>query len=63
EELAVVLASGAGGELEAARRLREGFPTAALVEFSAAGPWSGLDAHHTRLSRMIRPRDLRAYSP
>ncbi|MEO8714896.1 MAG: histidine phosphatase family protein, partial [Acetobacteraceae bacterium] len=30
EELAVVLASGAGGELEAARRLREGFPTAAL---------------------------------
>lgn len=54
-ELAIALASGLGADPEAARRLRGGFPTAALAEFSVSGPWSGLDALHTRLTRMIRP--------
>lgn len=58
QELAMALASGPGGDTEAARRITEGFPTAALAEFSVAGPWWQLDQRAARLVRLIRPRDL-----
>ncbi|MBS0559966.1 MAG: histidine phosphatase family protein [Proteobacteria bacterium] len=41
-----------------ARRLAEGFPTAALAEFGVAGPWWQLDAGGGRLLRLLLPRDL-----
>jgi phosphohistidine phosphatase len=40
------------------RGVREGFPTAALAEFSVTGPWSGIDAGGARLSRFLTPRML-----
>jgi len=40
------------------RRLAEGYPTAALAEFSVAGPWWQLDAGGGRLVRFLLPRDL-----
>jgi len=40
------------------RRLAEGYPTAALTEFSIAGPWWSLDENGGRLIRMLAPRDL-----
>ncbi|MBV8868361.1 MAG: histidine phosphatase family protein [Acetobacteraceae bacterium] len=58
QELAVSLAGGPGGDTEAARRAAEGFPTAALAEFSVAGTWGQLDRRAARLVRLIRPRDL-----
>ncbi len=57
-ELARVLAVDATADREAARRLAEGFPTAALVEFAVPGPWGLLGPSAARLVRMIRPRDL-----
>ena len=58
QELAVSLAGGPGSDREAARRAAEGFPTAALAEFSVSGPWGQLDRRAARLVRLIRPRDL-----
>jgi phosphohistidine phosphatase len=52
------LAGGPGSDAEAARRIAEGFPTAALAEFSVSGPWRQLDQRAARLVRLIRPRDL-----
>ena len=40
------------------RRLMEGFPTAGLVEFAIAGPWSALDQGGARLQRFLDPREL-----
>ena len=57
-ELASALAVGVTADREAARRLAEGFPTAALAEFSVPGPWGLLVPSAARLVRMIRPRDL-----
>lgn len=57
-ELASTLAVDATADREAARRLAEGFPTAALAEFSVPGPWGRLAPSAARLVRMIRPRDL-----
>ncbi|MBY0332187.1 MAG: histidine phosphatase family protein [Acetobacteraceae bacterium] len=41
-----------------ARRLAEGYPTAALAEFSIAVPWPLLEAGGGRLVRFLVPRDL-----
>lgn len=42
------------------RRLAEGYPTAALTEFSIPGPWWSLDEGGGRLLRFLVPRDLPA---
>jgi phosphohistidine phosphatase len=42
----------------AVRRLAEGYPTAALAEFSVAGPWWQLEEGGARLLRFLLPRDL-----
>jgi phosphohistidine phosphatase len=59
-DLSVALA---GGEAAVAaspfRRLGDGFPTGALVEYAVTGPWSGLSSSgQTRLLRFLTPRDL-----
>ena len=43
-----------------ARRLAEGYPTGALVEFSIASPWHLLEPGGGQLIRFIQPRDLLA---
>ncbi len=58
QELAMFLAGGPGSDAEAARRVADGFPTAALAEFSVSGPWWQLDRRAARLVRLLRPRDL-----
>jgi phosphohistidine phosphatase len=40
------------------RRLREGFPSGSLAEFSVAGGWAGLGEGGGRLVRFVTPRDL-----
>lgn len=40
------------------RRLAEGFPTAALAEFTVTVPWQALDEGGGRLARFLCPRDL-----
>ncbi|GAC1347420.1 MAG: histidine phosphatase family protein [Acetobacteraceae bacterium] len=40
------------------RRLAEGYPSGALVEFTIAGPWGALDEGGGRLVRFLCPRDL-----
>jgi phosphohistidine phosphatase len=40
------------------RRLREGFPSGSLAEFSVPGSWAGLDEGGGRLVRFVTPRDL-----
>ncbi|MBN8889123.1 MAG: phosphohistidine phosphatase [Rhodospirillales bacterium 70-18] len=40
------------------RRLAEGYPTGALVEFAIPGPWHVLDEGGGRLTRFLAPRDL-----
>jgi phosphohistidine phosphatase len=55
-ELATAIAGQAGSGT--ARRLAEGFPTAALVEFAVPGPWSHLRAGGGRLLRFLSPKDL-----
>ncbi len=57
-ELAIMLAGKPAAQAEAARRLTEAFPTAALAEFAVAGPWWRLDAGGASLVRFIAPRDL-----
>lgn len=58
EELATALAGGPASNPEAAARLGEGFPTAALAEFAVLGPWRHLAPPGARLLRFVRPRDL-----
>jgi len=43
-----------------ARRLREGFPSGALAEFTVATPWADLHDGGARLVRFLCPRDLPA---
>jgi len=63
-ELALELAgdaatAGGGGQASvAAARLAEGFPTAALAEFTIAAPWRAVAAGGGRLVRFLLPRDL-----
>ena len=58
-ELALALAGPAaaarGGD---AKRLADGYPTAALAEFAIATPWHLLDAGAGRLVRFLLPADL-----
>ncbi|MDE2005527.1 MAG: histidine phosphatase family protein [Rhodospirillales bacterium] len=51
----------AGTRTEAARRIAERFPTAALAEFALPGPWSRLAG--ARLTRLLLPEDLAAAKP
>jgi phosphohistidine phosphatase len=61
-ELAMALTGAAGhaGESPDARRLAEGYPTAALAEFAIAVPWRQLEAGGGRLVRFLVPRDAPA---
>jgi phosphohistidine phosphatase len=54
--LAGPAAMAADGPLH--RRLAEGYPTGAMVEFTIASPWRLLEAGGGRLVRFIQPRDL-----
>ena len=45
------------------RRLMDNFPTAGLVEFAIAGPWSTLDKGGGRMQRFLEPRELPAVTP
>jgi phosphohistidine phosphatase len=59
-QLALLLAGpqAATDENSPARRLVEGYPTAALAEFAIAGPWHSLDAGGGKLLRFLTPREL-----
>jgi len=59
-ELAVRLTDPrvSGGGL--VNRVRAGFPTGALAEFSVTGPWSRLGAGNLRLMRFLTPKMLDA---
>ncbi len=59
-ELALALAgeAAAPGAPGAAGRLAEGFPSAALAEFTIAAPWSAVAGGSGRLVRFLSPRDL-----
>ena len=59
-ELALTLAgeAAAPGAKGAAGRLAEGFPTAALAEFTVAVPWGAVAEGSGRLVRFLSPRDL-----
>ena len=64
-ELALALAGdaapaggGGGAASVAAAALAEGFPTAALAEFTIAAPWRAVAAGGGRLVRFLLPRDL-----
>lgn len=60
-ELALTLAgegTPAPGAADAAKRLAEGFPTAALAEFTVAVPWRSVAEGSGRLVRFLSPRDL-----
>lgn len=59
-ELALLLAGAhaMSGPSPEAARLAQGFPTAALAEFSVAGPWWALGGGGTRLLRFLVPGDL-----
>jgi len=59
-ELALALAgpAGMGRGGPALQRLAEGYPTAALAEFTIASPWRLLEPGGGRLVRFVQPRDL-----
>jgi phosphohistidine phosphatase len=56
-DLALMLASETG-EAPARRRLKDGFPTGALLEFSVALPWARLGPGGGQLVRFVAPKDL-----
>jgi phosphohistidine phosphatase len=58
QDLASRLASNPASATDAARRLAQAFPTAALAEFAIAGPWHQLQPAGARLVRFIAPREL-----
>ncbi len=62
-DLAAALSGGQPADRDAARRLAENFPTAALAEFAVAGPWWQLGAGRARLMRFTTPRDLDERAP
>ena len=57
-DLALMLASDTG-DAAARRRLKDGFPTGALVELSVALPWARLGPGGGRVVRFVAPRDLK----
>ena len=60
-DFAVGLSSETGSKADRAmRRLKEGFPTAALAEYSVPGPWSRLAPGGALLTRFLTPRELEA---
>jgi phosphohistidine phosphatase len=54
-DLALLLADGRGAAFP---RLKAGFPTCALAEFTLAAHWSGLAEGGGRLERFLSPADL-----
>ena len=54
-DLALLLADGRGGAME---RLRAGFPTCTLAEFTVGPRWSTLQEGGGRLERFLIPADL-----
>lgn len=59
-ELALFLAAnGNRAKRSVLQRLSAAFPTAALAEFSVAGPWRELGRGGGDLTRFLTPRDLR----
>ena len=56
-DLALLLKNGHAPGAHA-HALADGFPTAALAEFSVPGPWAELGPGQARLMRFLRPRDL-----
>ena len=56
-ELALLLKNGHARGAHALA-LADGFPTAALAEFSVPGPWADIGPGRARLMRFLRPRDL-----
>ena len=54
-DLALLLADGRGAAFP---RLRAGFPTCTLAEFTLAAHWSELAAGDGRLERFLSPKDL-----
>jgi phosphohistidine phosphatase len=61
-ELALLLVGGKAAALRDPRlgRLAEGFPAAALAEFTLSGPWRSLSPSGARPVRLIAPSDLPA---
>lgn len=59
-DLALALMGPAGAALggASARRLAEGYPTAALAEFAIAAHWPDLAEGGGRLVRFVSPKDL-----
>jgi phosphohistidine phosphatase len=55
-DLAMLLADSSSGPL--ARRLADGFPTAAFAGFEMSGSWAGLGRERARLTAFVTPRDL-----
>lgn len=55
--LQALAAALAGTKGEAAGRLTEHFPTAALAEFAVPGPWRRLGPGGARLIRFLTPKD------
>lgn len=58
--LALLGSAGHGAVRGDAHRLTEGYPTAALAEFSIPGAWRMLEAGGGRLVRFLVPRDRAA---
>lgn len=56
--LALLGPAGAASGSEEGQRLAEGYPTAALTEFSVASHWAGLSEGGGRLVRFLAPGDL-----
>jgi phosphohistidine phosphatase len=59
-DLALDLLRGSTRATGAARRLEEGFPTAALAEFSVPGPWWQIGQGGGQLVRFLTPRSIGA---
>ena len=59
-ELALALLGPNEPDRADTRRLAEGYPTGALVEFTIASAWRQLEAGGGRLVRFLAPRDLSA---
>ena len=62
QDLAVLLV-GAHTKAGAAKRalgLAEAYPTCSLAEFALTGPWSEVGEGSGRLTRFVKPRELKA---
>ena len=57
-ELAIGLTDPRASPPALAQRVRDGFPTAGLAEFTVPGPWFRLGAEQGRLDRFLTPATL-----